>query len=241
MSTVLRVILLLNLWLPLAALPAAAADLTIARGSEHSSLDPLFARTGNNYSTSESMFDRLVLEDANNQIRPALALSWRVLDPLTWEIKLRDHVKFHDGGDFTAEDVIFSLERARNVPNSPASFAGALAGISEVRATDRHTLHIKTTKPTPQLIEQIGRIFILSKKAASGLNTADFNAGKGMAGTGPYKFGEWLPGQRLTLRRNAEYWGPKPDFDNVAVRFIPKDAARVAALLAGDVDRIDQA
>ena len=219
---------------------APAADLVIGRATEQSSLDPLFARSGTNYSTSGQIFERLVMNDANNQLHPALAVSWRALDPTTWEIKLRDKVKFHDGGDFTAEDVVFSLERARNVPNSPASFAGAVASIVNMRALDRLTVQLKTSQPVPSLIEQVGRAFIMSKKASSGLGTADFNAGKGMVGTGPYRFVEWLPAQRLVLKRNSAYWGPRPDFENVTLKFIAKDAARLAALLAGDVDLIDE-
>ena len=103
-----------------------------------------------------------------------------------------------------------------------------------MRALDRLTVQFKTSQPVPSLIEQVGRAFILSKKASTGLTTADFNAGKGMIGTGPYRFVEWLPGQRLVMKRFAEYWGAKPDFENVTLRFIPKDAARLAALLAGD-------
>ncbi|MGH8618329.1 MAG: ABC transporter substrate-binding protein [Burkholderiales bacterium] len=226
----------------LAFLPAlgGAADLIIGRATEQSSIDPLFSRSGTNYSTSGQMFERLVSNDPNNQLHPALAVSWRAIDPTTWEIKLRDKVKFHDGSDFSAEDVVFSFERARNVPNSPASFAGAVASIVNMRALDRLTVQFKTSQPVPSLIEQVGRAFILSKKAATGLATADFNAGKGMVGTGPYQFVEWLPGQRLVLKRFANYWGPKPDFENVTMKFIPKDASRTAALLAGDVDLIDE-
>ncbi len=219
---------------------AGAADLVIGRATEQSSLDPLFSRSGTSYSTSGQIFERLVMNDANNQLHPALAVSWRALDPTTWEIKLRDKVKFHDGGDFTAEDVVFSFERARNVPNSPASFAGAVASVVNMRALDRLTVQLKTSKPVPTLIEQVGRAFILSKKAASGLTTADFNAGKGMIGTGPFKFVEWRPAQHLKLVRNAAYWGAKPDFENVTLKYIPKDVARISALLAGDVDLIDE-
>ena len=219
---------------------APAADLVIGRATEQSSLDPLFARSGTNYSTSGQIFDRLVLNDANNQLHPALAVSWRALDPTTWEIKLRDRVKFHDGSDFTAEDVVFSFERARNVPNSPASFAGSVASIANMRALDRLTVQLKTSQPVPSLIEQVGRAFIMSKKASTGLTTADFNAGKGMVGTGPYQFVEWRPAQRLVLKRNPAYWGPQPDFENVTLKFIAKDAGRLAALLAGDVDLIDE-
>ncbi len=219
---------------------ASAADLIIGRATEQSSLDPLFSRSATNYSTSGQMFERLVMNDANNQLHPALAVSWRAIDPTTWEIKLRDKVKFHDGGDFTADDVVFSFERARNVPNSPASFAGSVASIVNMRALDRLTVQLKTSQPVPSLIEQVGRAFILSKKAAGGLTTADFNAGKGMVGTGPYKFVEWRPAQHLKLVRNAAYWGPRPDFENVTLKYIAKDAGRIAALLSGDVDLIDE-
>src|ERR1700720_3648218 len=141
--------------------PALGADLIIGRAAEQSSVDPLFSRTGNNESTSEDIFDRLVENDANNQLHPALAVSWKAVNPTTWEIKLRDGVKFHDGGDFSAEDVVFSLERARNVPNSPASFAGATAGIAEIKAPAELTVQIKTVRPLPQLIEQISFIFVM--------------------------------------------------------------------------------
>jgi peptide/nickel transport system substrate-binding protein len=219
--------------------PAAAADLVIGRASEQSSTDPLFSRTGNNGSSSEGIFERLVSNDANNQLHPALAVSWRAVDPLTWEIKLRDGVKFHDGGDFTAADVVFSLDRAKSVPNSPASFAGAVGSIAAAAAIDRLTVQIKTTAPTPQLIEQIGIVYMVSHRTADA-TTNDYNSGKAMIGTGPYKFVEWLPAQRLVMERNPGYWGTPPDFDRVTLRFIPKEAARVAALLAGDVDLIDQ-
>src|SRR6202162_3769390 len=89
--------------------PTLAADLIIGRAAEQSSVDPLFSRTGNNESTSEDIFDRLVENDAHNQLYPALRTSWEAVNPTTWEIKLRDGVKFHDGGDFRAEDVVFSL------------------------------------------------------------------------------------------------------------------------------------
>ena len=233
----------LHISLLLAALCAPAlhaADLVIGRATEQSSLDPLFARSGTNYSTSGQIFDRLVHNDPNNQLQPALAVSWRAIDATTWEIKLRDKVKFHDGSDFTADDVIFSFERARNVPNSPASFAGSVASIVNMRALDRLTVQLKTSQPVPSLIEQVGRAFILSKKAANGLTTTDFNSGKGMIGTGPYKFVEWRPAQHLKLVRNGAYWGATPDFENVTLKYIAKDVARISALLAGDVDMIDE-
>ena len=235
-----RALSLLLLGSTLLALPATAAELVIGRSSEQSSIDPLFSRTGNNQMTASHFFDQLVDADANNQLHASIATSWKVLDPTTWEIKLRQGVVFHDGSPFSAEDVVFSMERAKNVPNSPASFTGAVGSIAEITAVDASTIRIRTRAPSPQLLEQIGLVFLISKKAAGGAATADFNSGKAMVGTGPYKFGEWKNGDRLTMSRNEGYWGKKPAYDKVTFRYIPKDAPRVAALLAGDVDLIDQ-
>jgi peptide/nickel transport system substrate-binding protein len=219
---------------------AHAAGLVIGRASEQLSLDPLFAQTGSNGDTATNMFDRLIREDPNNQPLPGLALSWKAVDPTTWRIALRPGVTFQDGGAFTADDVIFSLERARSVPNSPAPFSGAVRGVAALEAIDPLTLQVKTATPMPQLMEQIGGVYIMSRHAASGLQTSDFNAGRGMVGTGPYRFVSALPAQRVELAANPAYWDGAPAWDKVTLRFMPQDGGRVAALLAGDVDMIDQ-
>jgi peptide/nickel transport system substrate-binding protein len=92
----------------------------------------------------------------------------------------------------------------------------------------------------PLLVEQIGDVFILSGKAAQSLDSTAMNAGKGMIGTGPYIFQRWTPGQLLEMKANPAYWGGKPAWDKVTLKFIPGAASRVAALLSGDVDLIDQ-
>ena len=220
--------------------PAGAADLTIARASEHSSVDPQFAGTGPNGDTASDMFDRLIASDAQNQLHPALAESWQVVDPVTWRIVLRPGVTFHDGSAFTAEDVAFSLARARGMPNSPAPFVRASRGVASVSVIDAMTLEVKTEGPVPRLIEQLGEIYVLSHTAAAGMGTAEMNAGKGVVGTGPYRFVRSVPADRLEMARYDGYWGGKPAWDRVSLRFIKQPAARVAALLAGDVDVIDQ-
>ncbi len=222
------------------AAPVRAADLTIGRASEPTSLDPLFARTGNNGDTSDDIFDRLVGSDPNNQITPSLALSWRAVDPTDWEVTLRPNVAFQDGTQLSADDVAFSMERARSVPNSPAPFAAAMRGVTGVEVTGPLSLRVKTDTPAPQLIEQIGEVYIMSRKAAQGLSTTDMNGGEGVVGTGPYRVLRWLPGQRIELERNAAWWGGTAPWDKVTLRFIPQDAGRAAALLSGDVDLIDQ-
>jgi peptide/nickel transport system substrate-binding protein len=221
------------------ALPAHAADLTIGRGNEQSSMDPLFARTGNNQMTAKDLFDRLITTDADLGLHPGLAVSWSVLDPLTWEIRLRSGVRFHDGTPFTAEDVAYSLARAKTVPNSPAPFNGAVTSVAAVEIVDPLTLRVRTVEPSPQLMEQIGLVFILPHTLGPAVATSEFNAGKAVIGTGPYRFKEWVPNDRMVLTANKDYWGDKPAFDTVTVKFIKNDAARVAALLSGSVDLID--
>jgi peptide/nickel transport system substrate-binding protein len=217
----------------------AAETLTIGRATEPSSLDPHFARTGNNGMTSEHIFDRLVATDAQNQLHPALAASWRLVDTLTWEVTLRPGVTFHDGSALSAADVVFSMERAGRIPNSPAPFTGAVGSIAEMTIVDPLILRFRTKQPTPQLIDEIGLVYIVSHQAAAA-TIDDFNTGKAAIGTGPYRFVEWKRGDRLVLQRNDSYWGRKPDFDTVVLKPIGKDASRVAALLAGDVDLVDQ-
>ncbi|WMD22843.1 ABC transporter substrate-binding protein [Achromobacter seleniivolatilans] len=213
--------------------------LTIGHSSEPSSIDPLFSRTGNNQAAAENIFERLVSTDPNMQTRPGLALAWRTLEPTLWEIKLRPGVTFHDDTPFTAEDVVFSLGRAPKVPNSPAPFTGAVRSIAHIDVVDPLTLRIRTKAPTPDFMEQIGLVYMLSRRAAEGKRSEDFNSGKAAVGTGPYKFLRWQPGDSLELERNEHYWGRRPDFDRVLIRYIANDAARISALLSGSVDLID--
>lgn len=225
--------------LALAAVPALAQDLTIGRGNEPQSIDPQFSRTGPNQMTALHIFDQLTLTDANVRSRPGLAVSWTNEDPTTWLVKLREGVKFHDGSDFTAEDVVYSLERAPNVPNSPASFQQSVADIDTMEIVDPLTIRFTTKTQTPIFIDTIGTVYIVSKAATEGKESSDFNDGTAAIGTGPYKFVSWSPGDKLILKRNDDYWGDKPAYENVTMRFISNDAARVAALLSGAVDLID--
>ena len=218
---------------------AQAATLTFGRATEQSSIDPQYAQTGNNGATASAMFERLVSFDAQLQLHSGLAVSWRLIDPTTWEIRLRAGVKFHDGSDLTAADVIYSLNRVRNIPHSPAPFSHAVSNVAAVEAVDPLTLRIKTTQPTPLLMEQIGFVFIIPAKLGPDVGIDDFNAGKAAIGTGPYRFRQWVPNDHLTLDANPAWWGGKPTFEKITLKFIPNNATRTAALLSGQVDLID--
>jgi peptide/nickel transport system substrate-binding protein len=231
---------ILALMAALALAPQAqAAQLTFGRATEQSSIDPHYARTGNNNATASAMFERLVGFDAALQLHPALATEWRLIDPLDWEIRLRPGVKFHDGSDFTAADVVYSLNRVRDIPRSPAPFSQAVSSVAAAEVIDPLTLHIKTIEPAPLLMEQIGYVFIVPAKLGPNVGVDDFNSGKAAIGTGPYRFRSWTRNDRLLMDANPGWWGGKPAFDTVTLRFIPNSAARTAALLSGEVDLID--
>ena len=223
------------LWL----LPAAAADLRLAQSSSPSAMDPQFHNLAANLSVSQNVFDSLVRMNADSQIMPALAESWTHIDASTWEFHLRPGVVFHDGSPLTADDVIFSLDRPATLVNSPASFGLYTRAITGKTAVDAHTLRISTNGPYPLLLSDLTTIFVLSRHAAEGLATEDFARGRGMIGTGPYRFLSFLRDDRVELARSETSWEAKPAWEHVTLRFIPNNASRLAALLAGDVDAIE--
>jgi peptide/nickel transport system substrate-binding protein len=218
---------------------APAADLVMGASTEPSAIDPHFSRSSNNQNVAAQIFDRLVTPDANLQLKPTLAVSWTHIDPLTWRIKLREGVVFHDGAPLTPDDVIFSIERAKDIPNSPAPFTGNVGAIEVMTAVDPSTLEVKTKTPTPDLIDQMGLVYIVRRARAAGKGVEAFNKGEATVGTGPFRFVEWVPGDHVTLQRNERYWGEKPAFDKVTIKLITNNAARVAALRTGAVQLID--
>ncbi len=222
------------------AAPAHATDVTIGRATEHNSLDPLFSDLGNDVSTAENMFDSMIRFDQNRQIQPNLALSWTLVDPMTWKITLRQGVRFHDGTAFSAEDVAYSLNRARNVPNSPGPLTSFVRPIKATEIVDKHTLLIHTVAPTPMLMEMIGRILIIPAHLGPQVATEDFTAGRTMIGTSAYKFRSSAPGDKVVMTANPDYWGHKPEFGTVTLKFLSNPASRSAALLSGAVDVIEQ-
>ena len=217
---------------------AAADEVTIGISSEPSAMDPHYHNLGPNNAFASNVYDALIIQDEQQTLTPGLAVSWKPVDDLTWEFKLREGVKFHDGSDFNADDVMFTAERAPNVPNSPSSFGTYLKG-KTFKKVDDYTIHVTTEKPYPLMAVDLSNIQIISNEVGMEVSTPDFNDGKAMIGTGPYKFVEWVPSDRIVLTANPDYWGEKARFDTVTLKPIKSNPTRVAALLSGDVDMID--
>ncbi len=219
--------------------PALAAELRIGLAAPVTSLDPVFYVGGPNSAMSRNMYDALVNQDEKQQIRPALALSWTPVGDTTWEFRLRSGVRFHDGTPLTAEDVAATIRRVpMAAENSPSSFMRFVKDIKKIEVVDPLTVRLHTETPVPLLPNYLSRISIMPA-AMEKARTQDLDKGNGVIGTGPYRFVSWQPDSQIVLEANPDYWGGKPAWDKVVYRFIPTDSSRVAALLAGDVDLIE--
>lgn len=218
------------------SLPAQAERLAIGIDFEPS-IDPHFLYSANNISVSMHIYDPLVQLDEKMTPGPALATSWKAIDDTTWQFTLREGVKFHDGSDFDAQDVIFSVNRVGALENNPNPYTPVVRSIETMEA-DGNLLTIKTKYPDPLLPVTLSGLAIVSDTAAEGATPDDFRAGKASVGTGPYRFVSYAPSDRLELARNDDYWGGAEPWEGVTMRLIPDNSARLIALLGGEVDVI---
>ncbi len=218
--------------------PANAADLRMGM-QNIPTLDPHFLLQDSNIAYNQHMYGALTDTDEHGKLIPDLATSWTSDGQNTWRFTLRSGVTFHDGSPFTADDVVFSLNRVTRLPNNPSPYSGQLLGVTDIRKIDDHTIDIVTGGFLPLLPAQIAKLSIVSKRAAMERTTEDLNQGRGAIGTGPYRVTEVQGKERVMLQRFDSYWGQKPDWEHVEFRILPNDAARSAALLSGDVDLIE--
>jgi peptide/nickel transport system substrate-binding protein len=223
---------------------ATAQELKLGLKSEPTAMDPQFHALTTNIQIVQHVFEGLVAIGADLQLRPQLALSWQNISDKVWEFKLRPGVKFSDGSNFSADDVVFTIDRIAKVPNSPAPFTLYSKEIERVEVVDPLTVRLHTKTVRPSLPQDMVYVLIMSRKAASGPNpegvsTAELNQGKGLIGTGAFKFVSWSRGAEIVLERNDGYWGARPHWQKVVLRPISNPAARVSALLSGSVDLIE--
>jgi peptide/nickel transport system substrate-binding protein len=226
--------------LSLCASTAMAQTLTIGSAAPVTTIDPHFHNVGPNNALTMHIFDRLVERDGRARPHASLAASWRVVSDTVWEFKLREGVTWHDGRPFTADDVVFTFARVPNVPNSPGGFQGFLRAITRVEVVDSHTLRLHTARPHPLMPLDLASVSIIARHAAEGAGTEDFNTGRAAIGTGPYRLVSYRSGDRIELARNPTYFGGAEPWERVSYRIVNNDGARTAALLAGDLDVIEQ-
>ncbi|MBV8915132.1 MAG: ABC transporter substrate-binding protein [Acetobacteraceae bacterium] len=221
----------------LCAGPAGAQTLRIGVRAAMLTADPASSFNPDRGITLQ-VYEPLLLQDANLQPTPGLAVAWRMRDPTTWEVKLRPGVAFQDGSPLTPADVLFSINRIQTVEVTQ-SYRANLREVTGAEGEGTDTVVIHTRHPAPTLPFDLATFPILSARAAQGAAPEDFNGGRAAIGTGPYRILKWTPGQDVILERNPRYWGKQPQWERVEFRFIPNDSARVAGLLAGDLDLVD--
>jgi len=208
-------------------------------------MDPHAQNEGQTLTFAQQIYEPLVDRAPDLSKEPGLAVSWRLVDPTIWEFKLRPNVKFHDGRPFTADDVVFSYQRAL----SPTSdMRQIIASVAKVEAVDPLTVRIKTNGPSPILPDEISNIYIMSRgwaqehKVTTPQDTAsgqETYAVRHTNGTGAFMLDKREPDVRTVWKRNPDWWGLQQYPHNVdEVVYVPiKNAAtRVAALLSGELD-----
>ncbi|MFT3816792.1 MAG: ABC transporter substrate-binding protein [Rubrivivax sp.] len=226
--------------LALAALQAQAQALRIGMSAAVTSMDPHYYNATPNNTIAMHVFEPLVAQDGAGRLKPALATAWKAVGDTAWEFKLREGVRWHDGKPFTAADVAFALERLKNVPGAPGGFSGLVNTIASVQAVNPTTVLIRTTEPSPNIPVFMTFLAIVSAEHGRNAKTEDYNSGKAMVGTGPYRFVRQVAGESVELVRNDDWWGaPKPAFQRVVFRIVPTLAVRTTSLLAGDLDLIE--
>ncbi|HEY2133614.1 MAG TPA: ABC transporter substrate-binding protein [Acetobacteraceae bacterium] len=230
----------------LLAVPARAAVLRYAAGQDVAIMDPYMVDETFTTNFLASIYEPLVRRGREMEIEPGLAASWEQAEPTRWRFHLRQSVKFQDGMPFTAEDVVFSLERVHK-PGS--NMVNRVANIGSVTAVDAQTVDIVTRTPDPTLLANLTAVLIMSKSwavAHGATDPIDMRSAKEnyaalhAMGTGPFVLKTREPGTRTVLTANPGWWD-KPEHNLTEVDFTPilNDATRVAALLTGEVDMID--
>lgn len=220
------------------AAPAAAMakDLVIGMSGTPTTLDPHQDSSAVNNATSRHIWDSLINLTGTSTNEPELASKWRLIDDNRWEFQLREDVAFHDGSAFDADDVVASLLRARDKPSK--SFAAYTRNIANVEKTGPHTVVVETKMPDPLLLNSLARIRIISADCADA-PVPDFENGKCAVGTGPFVYSSFTPGDRLVMTRNDKYFAGASEWEQVTLRFMPDDGARLASLLAQEADIIE--
>lgn len=215
---------------------------TLSMGASYPiiSLDPQFQNNVGNSQIAGSIFEQLVERDTSGAIVPRLSESWSLINDTTWEFKLRPNVKFHNGSDFLADDVAYSISRVRTIENSPSPFTNLVESVKSVEIIDPLTVHIHTHAPNPILPVELAAIFMMDKQTHDGVPSSNFDNSAIVVGTGPLRLGSYRPQESAELIRNDEYWGTKVEWERINYKLIKDDAARVAALLSGGVQFIDK-
>ena len=226
-----------------AAVPAGAATLRWSSQGDIVTMDPHSQNEGFTNAYLDHIYETLVTRGKELKVEPCLATSWAYVNPTTMRFKLRPNVRFHDGTPLTADDVVFSIQRALS---DTSNFKPYLAGVKEAKKVDDLTVDIVTDGPAPVLIPQLTEVRIMSKAWCTKHNVTkpqDFKAkeetyaSRNANGTGPYILKSREPDVKTVAVRNSNWWGKmEGNVDEIVYQPIKQDGTRLAALLSGEID-----
>ena len=240
---------------PAAEAPAeSGGTFIVGRGGDSVSLDNGTVTDGESARVINEIIEPLIrLEGTSTKPIPWLAESWETEDGQTWIFHLRQGVKFHDGTDFNAEAVAWNIDRWKNPDNEyrfgrPFEYYdiefGTELGIEEANVIDDHTIEIKLASPTGVMLTKLSQGFVFGIQSPTAIMEQGDKYGTPAGtsvGTGPFKFVEWVPDDRIVLEKNEDWWGDGPKLDKVIFRSIPDNSARFAELQAGTIHQADLA
>lgn len=233
MSRIATVLRALTASVCLSALAPGAAlaekSLTIGLTADATHLDPQAGEELSSNIMFYHIYDPLVRRTPDLSFEPGLAESWELIDDTTWQFKLREGVKFHDGDVLKASDVVFTLNRLKE-----SLMLNLAANIESFRAVDDRTVEIKTPAPYAALPNDLAAILILSEDHVNKVGNDGLE--KNPMGTGPYKLADWVREDKIELEAFDDYYLGEAAIENVTFRPITNPATRTAALLTGEVD-----
>ena len=211
----------------------AGGPFLVARTGDIDGLDPATATAFQTIQTLDLVYDTLLETDESGELEPSLASDWEVSeDGKTVTLTLREGVKFHDGADFTADDAVATLDRVLD-PETGSVVASNLANVSDVRADGDTTLVIELARPDTALLD------VLTSVGTAMLDSEDIEADtvkREVNGTGPFRWGSWEEGQKVTIEANEDYWGEVPQLSEVEMRVIPDESSILSGMQAGAFD-----
>ncbi len=213
--------------------------LTVVRLSDATKLDPAFITDIPSANiVYQKVYQTLIAPDKDFKIQPQLAKEWNVLNDTTWEFKLQEGVKFHDGAPFNAEAVKTTFDRILD-PKTESPQREKFSMIKEIKVVDDYTVQLLLEYPYAPLLSILASQegSIISPKA---LKENPESLSQHPVGTGPFVFESWKTGQEISLKRNENYWGKKPNIDRVVFKVVPEDATRLAMIETGEAHINDQ-
>jgi peptide/nickel transport system substrate-binding protein len=229
----------------LMAAGVTANPLRWAAAGDPQTMDPHSQNEGLTNSVNSQVYEFLVIRDKKLKLVPGLATEWKQIDPLTWQFKLRKGVKFHDGAPFTADDVVFSMERTKHA-NSQVRVYANQAGIA--RKIDDLTVEFKLPQVNPIFLDHVAQLMIMNKAWSEKNNCTtplDYKnkeekfTSLNANGTGPYRLVSRQPDIKTIWKKNDAWWGKhEGNLTSITYSSIKNDATRVAALISGEVDFI---